>query len=642
MVAKLAPLALAILAALTLTEPALIDEVVEADLDAVAYVRSPREGAPTSATLLLRALPRLAGALNVSVSSPTAPAGWQQRSVAVVPGGGTMAVAPVSRLTILLAGWPDGDHVVTLSAFHPPHVVNSSMVRWLRVATTPPPPQPPATLYIEPGLTIPMVDQHWLASSSGLRRHTEQPPLLPITNASFGTELGYVPYETLLSLAATRDGNGVAARFTLNNDGNRSAPERIVSCHSDATGDHWSCEYESPAAVHLAFKLRTRASDQPPVNPFDACKSCRLYNNQTDGPVNLSHIIIGWPWAPYNCSGCGMTLPMRTAWPALLRPESGACLLLRDTPLNGYNTTRLAAMQAGKIPGSFADSGDNFGGAYLMPGGKRYVLLQERLIARFPPLRVAYDNLNGLTRTNVAWTTTDGIEWTPSFAMPEPRAQCTRADVLPGEANCSLYGWQQYGTVAPGLPGHGQPQLWQEKGSLLLGYVQDFGSGIARYHLSLMSSRDGLFWQRVSDPAHGHTGVPTINSTADGVMVPNGAFHSWDGGLTAPPAYTGSELQSVGGSVTVGEYMFEPMNFVSNRAHFIVETRHADVRNQMPTAPSFLCLRCLFASDSSLSNLDCLSACSSGKMHRCVALPRSRRGLARAIPGWRAGQTGAG
>ena len=141
MVAKLAPLALAILAALTLTEPALIDEVVEADLDAVAYVRSPREGAPTSATLLLRALPRLAGALYVSVSSPTAPAGWQQRSVAVVPGGGTMAVAPVSHLTILLAGWPDGDHVVTLSAFHPPHVVNSSMVRWLRVATTPPPPQ---------------------------------------------------------------------------------------------------------------------------------------------------------------------------------------------------------------------------------------------------------------------------------------------------------------------------------------------------------------------------------------------------------------------------------------------------------------------------------------------------------------------
>ena len=34
-------------------------------------------------------------------------------------------------------------------------------------------------------------------------------------------------------------------------------------------------------------------------------------------------------------------------------------------------------MQAGKIAGSFADSGDNFGGAYLMPRGKRYVILQE-------------------------------------------------------------------------------------------------------------------------------------------------------------------------------------------------------------------------------------------------------------------------
>ena len=157
--------------------------------------------------------------------------------------------------------------------------------------------------------------------------------------------------------------------------------------------------------------------------------------------------------------------------------------------------------------------------------------------------------------------------------MPEPKAQCTSANILPGEANCSLYGWQQYGTVAPGP---GTPQLWQERGGLLLGYVQDFGSGIARYHLALMSSRDGLFWRRVSDPPHDHTGVPSINNTQEGVMVPNGAFHSWDSGLTAPPSFTGSALQSVGGSVTVGEYLFEPMNFVSNRAHFIVETRHAD------------------------------------------------------------------
>ena len=67
-------------------------------------------------------------------------------------------------------------------------------------------------------------------------------------------------------------------------------------------------------------------------------------------------------------------------------------LQLRDTPLNGYNVSRLAAMQAGKIAGSFADSGDNFGGAYLMPGGKRYVLLQERLISRFAPLRYAPTN----------------------------------------------------------------------------------------------------------------------------------------------------------------------------------------------------------------------------------------------------------
>ena len=362
-----------------------------------------------------------------------------------------------------------------------------------------------------------MVDDHWLANrSSGLYRYTEQPPLLAVTNASFGAESGYVPYETLLRFAATPDGNGVATQMTLNNDGNRSAPQRIVSCRSNADGTDWGCQYDKVAA-EVSPPLRTE--DQPPVNPFDACKSCRMYDSGTDGPVNLSQIIVGWPWAPYHCAGCGMTLPTRTAWPALLRPENGACLLLRDRPLNGYNITRLAAMQAGKIPGSFSDSGDNFGGAYLMPGGKTFVLLQERLIAHFAPLRVPYDNLNGLTRTNVAWSTTDGIEWTPSFAMPEPRAQCTAANVRPGDPNCSLFGWQQYGTVAPGRPGHGQPQLWQENGGLLLGYVQDFASGIARYHLSLMSSRDGLFWRRVSDPLHGHTGEPTVNSSADGAMV---------------------------------------------------------------------------------------------------------------------------
>ena len=254
--------------------PVSIDGVVEADLDAVAFVRggSGSSGGGTTATLLLRALPRLTGMgpLSVHVRSPTAPPGWDKQTAIVTPGG--KSAPAVTRVDISLAGWADGDHVLTLSAFHPPHVVNSSMVRWLRVATAPGLVPPTAALSIDPPLFIPMVDDHWLASrSDGLCRRTEQPPLLPITNASFGAELGYVPYETLLNLTATPDGQGVAARFTLNNDGNRSAAERVVSCHSSPNGAEWSCEYEVPAASAPTLK------DLPPANPFDACKSCRMY-----------------------------------------------------------------------------------------------------------------------------------------------------------------------------------------------------------------------------------------------------------------------------------------------------------------------------------------------------------------------------
>jgi hypothetical protein len=297
-------------------------------------------------------------------------------------------------------------------------------------------------------------------------------------------------------------------------------------------------------------------------------------------------------------------------------------LLLRRTQINGFDPVRLAEMQEGKIPGDWTDSGDNFGGTYIIRGssgggddgggggggggatntsggigGKvpgedsvvvpdKLVMLQERLISRFPPLQVPYDNLNGLTRTSVAWSTEDGIEWTPTFAMDEPRVACTNPAIMLGDNGCVVAGWQQYGTVAPGP---GTPQLWQENGKLLLGTVMDFSSGLARYHQSLMCSRDGVTWARVSDPANGHAGAPSLNSSADGVMVPDGLFHSWNGGLIAPPSYTGSALSSVGGSATVEEWMFEPMPFVSNREHFYAETIHADFwSNRSARSPAAL------------------------------------------------------
>lgn len=128
-------LALVLLQAPGLVAAASIGSVVEADLDAVAFVRDAIGGDATgttnaaAATLLLRALPRLSTPLQVHVSSPTAPSGWHSRAVTVIPSHDvSRSAAPVSRLVIPLAGWRDGDHVLRLGAFQPPHV--ASTARW--------------------------------------------------------------------------------------------------------------------------------------------------------------------------------------------------------------------------------------------------------------------------------------------------------------------------------------------------------------------------------------------------------------------------------------------------------------------------------------------------------------------------------
>ncbi|MDA3924539.1 MAG: hypothetical protein PF904_07565 [Kiritimatiellae bacterium] len=179
--------------------------------------------------------------------------------------------------------------------------------------------------------------------------------------------------------------------------------------------NNWSIHDGIPSFKYLPQLKRKRTPQATPKwsqKVPDEKAVFRFYDAERDGipPLNEIHVkFTGVEKKDFS----GSPIPYRSTY-AVWEKTPGEILFLSREPLCQDRSLRKSDGFEGEI-----DTNDNFGGQHLSEDGKTLVYIVGRVVRRFPPLNVPYDNLPYASRMLTAFYTHDGFNWKKKFILPQ-------------------------------------------------------------------------------------------------------------------------------------------------------------------------------------------------------------------------------
>lgn len=384
---------------------------------------------------------------------------------------------------IHISTWPDGEYKVFISE---KGSKDAPLVRGIRKQTNIPPKAPSGPFSVK-GSKMFFVDDWYFEKSAGLDRQLHPAELIPVE-----------PWKTDPGCKAVR--NSIQS-FWMDRNGEMNVNILTASASNKPGKSYWvkSKNLKDWAFISAPSPKHPQCSM---VNLRTSSKSSstnyRRYDPEKDGTVDLSQVRVRWSGTEQNLMWGDTPIPYRSRTAVWEKPD-GEVLILGD-PI-----TIDKSVFGEEDIGTWSDSNDNFGDVRLSPDGKTLSCYQARLIPRNDPFRVHYDN-NLSDRILVTWSTTNGVDWTPSFfdapTLDDP------------------WSTQHYGV-----------DMWSEENRRLeFAYHKIFDVQLQKVYTELVFSRDGIVWTRMRD------GKPFLGNGAPGdfnygysITTGNRTRMSWDG-----------------------------------------------------------------------------------------------------------------
>lgn len=191
----------------------------------------------------------------------------------------------------------------------------------------------------------------------------------------------------------------------------------------------------------------------------------RFYDPERDGVPPLNEILVKYTSTQKKDFG-GLAIPFRSTY-AVWEKTPGQILFLSKEPLCVDRS-----LKASDAFEEDTDTNDNFGGQHLSPDGKTLYYVVARVVKRFPPFTVPYDNLPNSARMLTVFHTRDGFKWDKRFILP------------PGED--APWWLQQYGIRI----------MHDPDADIFWGYLMTYDCLRQQIYVDVAYSRDFLNWTR--------------------------------------------------------------------------------------------------------------------------------------------------
>jgi len=430
---------------------------------------------------------------------------------------------PTARqeLMIDISSWPDGDYQVTIYESNDRNRTDP-LIRGIRKQTLKSP-VPPAEPIRMDGLKMLFIDDWHIAHSVGVKKQVN--PSEQIAVEPWRNDEQFSRHMTSIQEFWFDQNETMYVRLSGRNT---LRGEPIVYWVKSKDLKNW----------HVVEEPGTRAPDKVvrlsgtsrPVTSAD--RRYRYYDHERDGKVELSEVNVRWSGIQRNIKWGDVDIPYRSRI-AVWEKDDGQSLIL-GSPI----TVDKHIFEPDEI-GTWSDSNDNFGDAHLDSDGNVLRFYQTRLIPRHDPFRIHYDNVL-CDRIMVTWSTTDGLQWTPTFfdvpTLEDPPAT------------------QHYGV-----------DVWfEENKRLQLAYHRIYDAQMQRVYTELAYSRDGLLWNRIDNA------LPFLD---------NGNPGEWNFGYSIT---TGNRTRLQGSD----GYYYEPMSSI-NVLHFMFLAAHNKGSRTFITADHF-------------------------------------------------------
>lgn len=389
-----------------------------------------------------------------------------------------------------ISSWPDGEYKVFISEVGS---ADAPLVRGIRKQTTVPPVAPAEPFFVD-GDRMYFVDDWYFEKTSGLKREVHSADLIPVEPWKACPELKCVR-NSIQDFWVDEDG-----RFNVNIL-TQTSSKQIVTNYWTRSSDleNWEIVAE-PGSKHKDCQLANLSanSSPPPANPV-----YRRYDPTVDGEVDLSQVRIRYSGFKKNQKWGDIPIPRRSRIAVWEKPN-GEVLVLGD-PI----TIDKGIFKDDEI-GTWRDSNDNFGDARFSPDGKTLSCYQARRIPRHDPFRVYYDN-NLADRVLVTWSTTNGVDWTPSF-FDAPTLE-------------DPWSTQHYGV-----------DIWYEEDRrLAFAYHKIYDVQHQKVYTEVIFSRDGVYWNRMKDgKPFLDNGMPGEFNYGYSITTGNRTRMAWDGHYYEP------------------------------------------------------------------------------------------------------------
>lgn len=210
----------------------------------------------------------------------------------------------------------------------------------------------------------------------------------------------------------------------------KTAEQKLFVRFQDAVGDELHWRYAITEDLHNLhdwkvydgvpqFKVEEplRALFPPEATPrwrqkvSDEQATFRFYNQERDGVPPLNEILVKYTSTQKKDFG-GLPIPFRSTY-AVWEKTPGQILFLSKEPLCVDRS-----LNASDAFEEDTDTNDNFGGQHLSPDGRTLYYVVARVVKRFPPFTVPYDNLPNSARMLTVFHTRDGFKWDKQFILP--------------------------------------------------------------------------------------------------------------------------------------------------------------------------------------------------------------------------------
>ena len=211
--------------------------------------------------------------------------------------------------------------------------------------------------------------------------------------------------------------------YTVNKAWELSSKKWYFGTADAARPDKWDIHLmapgeKSPATPPLAVSTLMRFSTAKAQKGADGKEHWRLYRPEQDGPVDVSQMEV--KHIPFQAPGKvgyetmevweDITPPSRTHWPTWHKGP-GQSLVLGKEPIlaDGYP----GGLEVGN------ESNDNYAGQWYGPEQKAFFFAHGRILRRYEPMNVPYDNLPRISRLVNVFRTYDGLHYDRAYvALP--------------------------------------------------------------------------------------------------------------------------------------------------------------------------------------------------------------------------------